>query len=98
MDNYGRGKARLILVNLCSGFGCSRINCLHSSSYEAMFLIYNENRADNVEKFLFLLSRAQREPKPFLLSAAPLVRHWGGHEYMHMTQLTMGMFHTIGQK
>ena len=55
----------------CAGFGCDRVNLLHSSWYGAMFWICAENSVDSTEMFSLLLSSAYTESRPFLLLAPP---------------------------
>jgi len=64
-----------------AGFGWDRVNFLHSSLYDAMFWICDENSVDNRGMFQLLPSNAHTEPRPFLLlNPTPPARRLGVHK------------------
>jgi len=62
----------------CTGFGWARVNLLHASWNEAIFLTYAESNVDDAGMFLLLLSSTSAESRPFLPLTPPHQRAaWG---------------------
>ena len=82
----------------------TELHFFHSTLYMVMFWICAENRVDNTEMFLLLLSNAYTESRPFLLltphhltgKEAEGAQGFGrGHSWDSWPQLTKGISHTM---
>jgi len=76
------------LLCWCTGCDWNRVNFLHSSSYDAMFWICEQNSLDDTLILQLLLSSTCTASRPFLLLKLPCQRIvWGRTRSRCGTQL-----------